>query len=188
VRRLEPALIGGDNAAVRADVQRISNVGRLRPSAAVFADAYFAPSACASKRFALPVPPALQPTPLRVAELLPGVKAWVAGALAGTRLWIFEPYRKPINLEPDSQNGHHLPALRAGPRKLRFEHYGKLDSTGLKKVRRPNTTTARAGTNNIALALFTFNSPGSYGATANGSATQPARRPSNMTTRLYPRL
>lgn len=100
------ALIWRDNAAVRADVARIVAMwGELLAQHAAshadgmlfgrfgIADAYFAPVVMRLTRYALPVPAAISDYMKRV-EALPGVKAWVDGALAEQTFLDFEePYR-----------------------------------------------------------------------------------------------
>jgi glutathione S-transferase len=57
------------------------------------ADAYFAPVGTRIKTYALPVPPAISAYIERV-QALPGVKAWIDGALAEKDFLPFEePYR-----------------------------------------------------------------------------------------------
>ena len=100
------ALIWRDNAEVRADVARIvamwsellaQNAAR-HTDGMLFgrfgvADAYYAPVVMRLTRYALPVPPEVAAYLKRV-EALPGVKAWVEGALAEKTFLDFEePYR-----------------------------------------------------------------------------------------------
>ena len=95
-------LIWRDNAAVRADVQRITNMwsallaehdGPMLFGGFTVADAYFAPVCMRLKTFSLPVPPTIAAYVQCVAEL-PSVKAWVAGALTEADFLDFEePYR-----------------------------------------------------------------------------------------------
>ena len=95
-------LVWRDNAAVRADVQRIVDMwsallaehgGPMLFGGFTIADAYFAPVCMRLTTFALPVPPDIAAYVQRVAAL-PGVKAWVAGALAEADFVDFdEPYR-----------------------------------------------------------------------------------------------
>ncbi|RYY93504.1 MAG: glutathione S-transferase family protein [Comamonadaceae bacterium] len=100
------ALIWRDNAAVRADVGRIvamwsellAQNAAGHPDGMLFgrfgiADAYFAPVVMRLTRYALPVPAAITDYMRRV-EALPGVKAWIDGALAEKTFLDFEePYR-----------------------------------------------------------------------------------------------
>ncbi len=103
---LQGALIWRDNAAVRADVARIVAMwsdllaqnaaghadGKLFGRFGI-ADAYFAPVVMRLTRYALPVPAAITDYMKRV-EALPGVRAWVDGALAEQTFLDFEePYR-----------------------------------------------------------------------------------------------
>ena len=95
-------LVWRDNAAVRADVQRIVDMwsallaehgGPMLFGGFTIADAYFAPVCMRLTTFALPVPPDIAAYVQRVAAL-PSVKAWVAGALAEADFVDFdEPYR-----------------------------------------------------------------------------------------------
>ncbi|MGJ7493864.1 glutathione S-transferase family protein [Variovorax sp. RT4R15] len=100
------ALIWRDNAGVRADVARIVSMwsellaehaashadGMLFGRFSV-ADAYYAPVVMRLTRYALPVPADVAAYVKRV-EALPGVKAWVDGALAERDFLAFEePYR-----------------------------------------------------------------------------------------------
>ena len=95
-------LIWRDNPAVRTDVQRIAEMwgellaehgGPMLFKDFSIADAYFAPVCMRLKIYGLPVPPAIAAYVQRVVEL-PGVQAWVAGALAENDFLDFEePYR-----------------------------------------------------------------------------------------------
>jgi glutathione S-transferase len=96
------ALVWRDQAAVRADVARLvqmwgellqAHSGPLLFGAFSIADAYFAPVCMRIKTYALPVPDAIGAYVDRVCAL-PGVKAWVDGALAEHDFVVFdEPYR-----------------------------------------------------------------------------------------------
>ena len=96
------ALIWRDNAAVRADVARLVQMwtellqrhgGPLLFGEFSIADAYFAPVCMRLKTYALPVPEAISAYVERVCNL-PGVKAWIDGALAEKDFLDFEePYR-----------------------------------------------------------------------------------------------
>jgi len=96
-------LIWRDRPAVRADVARLCGLwGELlaaqKPGALLFgaftiADAYFAPVCMRIRTYDLPVPADLRAYVDRVAAL-PGVQAWVDGALAEHDFLDFEePYR-----------------------------------------------------------------------------------------------
>ncbi len=95
-------LIWRDQAAVRADVERIvamwtalldEHGGPMLFGAFGIADAYFAPVCMRLKTYALPVPPHITAYVERVAAL-PGVKAWIDDALAEHDFLAFEdPYR-----------------------------------------------------------------------------------------------
>jgi glutathione S-transferase len=95
-------LIWRDQAAVRADVERIVAMwsGLLREhggpmlfGAFGIADAYFAPVCMRLATYALPVPAEIAAYVGRV-RALPGVKAWIDGALAEADFLDFEePYR-----------------------------------------------------------------------------------------------
>ena len=95
-------LIWRDKPAVRADVARIvsmwgellaANNGRMLFGDFSIADAYFAPVCMRLKTFALPVPAEITAYVQRVCAL-PGVKAWIDGALAEKDFLDFEePYR-----------------------------------------------------------------------------------------------
>ena len=100
------AIIWRDNPAVRADVERIVQMwtellaanAASHPDGMLFgrfgiADAYYAPVVMRLTRYALPVPADVAAYLERV-EALPGVKAWVDGALAEHDFLAFEePYR-----------------------------------------------------------------------------------------------
>ena len=96
------ALVWRDQAAVRADVARLVHMwsdllqahgGPLLFGEFSIPDAYFAPVCMRIKTYALPVPDAISAYVDRVCAL-PGVKAWVDGALAEHDFVIFdEPYR-----------------------------------------------------------------------------------------------
>ena len=95
-------LIWRDKPAVRADVARIVGMwgellaaqgGPLLFGEFSIADAYFAPVCMRLKTFALPVPAEITAYVQRVCAL-PGVKAWIDGALAENDFLDFEePYR-----------------------------------------------------------------------------------------------
>ncbi len=95
-------LIWRDNAAVRADVARLVEMwsellaehkGPMLFGAFSIADAYFAPVCMRLKTFVLPVPEHIAAYVERV-RALPGVKAWIEGALAEHDFLNFEePYR-----------------------------------------------------------------------------------------------
>ena len=96
------ALALRDKPAVRADLQRIvamwsgllaEHGGPMLFGPFSVADAYFAPVVMRLKTYALPVPPEVAAYMDRVCAL-PGVKAWVDGALAEQDFRDFEePYR-----------------------------------------------------------------------------------------------
>ena len=96
------ALIWRDQPAVRADVQRLVQLwtglleahgGPMLFGAFTVADAYFAPVCMRLTTFALPVPPHIADYVARV-RALPGVQAWIEGALAEKDFLDFEePYR-----------------------------------------------------------------------------------------------
>lgn len=96
------ALIWRDKAAVRADVARLSAIweelltqygGPMLFGHFTVADAYFAPVCARLKTYALPVSPAVAGYVERVLAL-PGVQAWIDGALAEKDFLDFEePYR-----------------------------------------------------------------------------------------------
>jgi len=91
-----------EEAGVRADVERIvamwtalleAHGGPLLFGEFTIADAYFAPIVMRFKTYGVPVPPAIAAYMKRVTEL-PGVAAWIAGALAERDFLDFEePYR-----------------------------------------------------------------------------------------------
>lgn len=96
------ALIWRDKPAVRADVARLAQMwselldahgGPMLFKDFSIVDAYFAPVCMRIKTYALPVPPQIAAYVQRVSEL-PGVKAWIEGALAEREFLDFEePYR-----------------------------------------------------------------------------------------------
>ncbi len=96
------ALHWRDNAALRSDVTRLVTMwqsqlqasgGPLLFGAFSVADAYYAPVCIRLKTYALPVPPDVSAYVERVCAL-PGVKAWIDGALAEHDFLDFEePYR-----------------------------------------------------------------------------------------------
>ncbi len=96
------ALIWRDKPAVRADVARIVEMwsellaehqGPMLFGAFTIADAYFAPVCMRIKSYALPVPAHISAYIERVCAL-PGVRAWIDGALAEKDFLDFEePYR-----------------------------------------------------------------------------------------------
>ena len=96
------ALIWRDNAAVRADVARVVQMwqallaehgGPLLFGRFTVADAFYAPVVMRLRSFALPVPDDVRAYMDRVSAL-PGVKAWIDGALAEQDFLDFEePYR-----------------------------------------------------------------------------------------------
>jgi len=96
------ALVWRDRPAVRGDVERIvalwtelfeQHGGPLLFGAFSIADAYFAPVCLRLKNYALPVPEPIAAYIERVCAL-PGVKAWIEGALAEQDFLAFEePYR-----------------------------------------------------------------------------------------------
>ena len=99
------ALALRDLPAVRADLQRITALwsgllaehgGPMLWGDFCIADAYFAPVVMRLKTYALPVPAQVQAYMDRVCAL-PGVKAWVDGALAEKDFIDFE---KPFRLRP----------------------------------------------------------------------------------------
>ena len=99
-------IIWRDQAGVRADVARIvamwsellaahaaSHADGMLFGHFGIADAYFAPVVIRLTRFALPVPPEITAYMARV-QAMPGVKAWIDGALAEHDFRAFEePYR-----------------------------------------------------------------------------------------------
>jgi glutathione S-transferase len=100
------ALIWRDKPAVRADVARLvamwqgllaAHGGPMLFGEFSVADATFAPVCMRLKTYGLPVPPDVAAYVARVCEL-PGVKAWVQGALAEKDFLDFEePYRLQAN-------------------------------------------------------------------------------------------
>jgi glutathione S-transferase len=96
------ALVWRDHADVRSDVERIVAMwtellqqyqGQLLFGAFSIADAYFAPVCIRLRTYALPVPPRITDYIGNVCAL-PGVKAWIDGALAENDFRDFEePYR-----------------------------------------------------------------------------------------------
>jgi glutathione S-transferase len=96
------ALVWRDKPAVRADVERIvamwSGLLQQHGGPMLFgdfsiADAFFAPVCMRLRTFALPVPAAITAYVDRVCAL-PGVAAWIEGALAEKEFVVFdEPYR-----------------------------------------------------------------------------------------------
>ena len=96
------ALIWRDNAAVRADVDRLISLwtelldnhgGSLLFGGFSIADAFFAPVCARLVTYALPLPPHITAYVDQVMAL-PGVQAWVQGALAENDFREFEePYR-----------------------------------------------------------------------------------------------
>ena len=96
------ALIWRDKAGVRADVARLVTMwgallqahrGPMLFGAFSVADAYFAPICMRIKTYALPVPAEISAYIDRVCNL-PGVQAWIQGALAEKDFLDFEePYR-----------------------------------------------------------------------------------------------
>ena len=96
------ALVWRDQAGVRSDVQRIVSMwtellqqyqGKLLFGEFSIADAYFAPVCMRLKTYALPVPQLVADYVNNVCAL-PGVKAWIDGALAEKDFRDFEePYR-----------------------------------------------------------------------------------------------
>jgi len=100
--RAQGALIMRDQPAVRADLARIVQLwsglleahgGPMLFGEFGIADAYFAPVGVRIRTFGLPVPEAISSYVERV-QALPGVKAWIDGALAEKDFIAFdEPYR-----------------------------------------------------------------------------------------------
>ena len=97
-------LVWRDKPAVRADVARLvamwsellaQHGGPMLFGAFSVADAYFAPVVMRFKTYALPVPEAIAAYMERVAAL-PGVKAWVQGALAEHD---FRDFEEPFRLQ-----------------------------------------------------------------------------------------
>jgi len=96
------ALVWRDRPAVRQDVERLVEMwqgllnehgGPLLFGQFSIADAYFAPLCTRLKTYALPVPPAIAAYVDRI-HALPGVRAWIEGALAEKDFLAFEePYR-----------------------------------------------------------------------------------------------
>jgi len=96
------ALIWRDKPAVRSDVQRLVQMwsglleehgGPMLFGGFSIADAYFAPVCMRFKTYALPLPQLIADYVQRVHDL-PGVAAWIAGALAEQDFLDFEePYR-----------------------------------------------------------------------------------------------
>ena len=96
------ALAWRDKPALRADVQRLVEMwsalltehgGPMLFGSFTVADAYFAPVCMRLKTYALPVPAHISAYVERV-RALPGVKAWIDGALAEHDFLDFEePYR-----------------------------------------------------------------------------------------------
>ena len=98
-------LIWRDKPAVRADVARIVDMwgellkahsGPLLFGEFSIADAYFAPVCMRLRTFALPVPAEITAYVQRVCAL-PGVKAWMDGALAEND---FRDFEEPYRLKP----------------------------------------------------------------------------------------
>ena len=96
------ALLWRDQPGVRADVERLCALwgglldryaGPMLFGSFSAADAFFAPVCMRLRTYALPVPPAIAAYGERVAAL-PGVAAWIEGALAEQDFRAFEePYR-----------------------------------------------------------------------------------------------
>ena len=96
------ALVWRDNAGVRADVQRLTQMwegllqqhgGPMLMGGFSIADAYYAPVCMRLHTYALPVSDTVAAYVQRVREL-PGVQAWIEGALAEKDFLAFEePYR-----------------------------------------------------------------------------------------------
>ena len=96
------ALLWRDKPAVRADVQRLVDMwtglleqhgGPMLFGAFTIADAFYAPVCMRLHSYGLPVPEHIQAYVQRV-RALPGVKAWIDGALAEADFREFEePYR-----------------------------------------------------------------------------------------------
>jgi glutathione S-transferase len=98
-------LIWRDKPAVRADVARLVAMWRASLSAHQgpmlfgdfsIADAFFAPVCMRLKSYALPVPADIAAYIERLCAL-PGVKAWIAGALAEND---FREFEEPYRLKP----------------------------------------------------------------------------------------
>ena len=95
-------LVWRDKPAVRDDVARVAAMwsallaehkGPMLFGEFSIADAYFAPVCMRLTTYALPVPPVISAYVARVSAL-PGVKAWIDGALAEKDFLDFEePYR-----------------------------------------------------------------------------------------------
>ena len=95
-------LVWRDQPAVRGDVARVvamwtdllqAHGGPMLFGEFSIADAYFAPVCLRLKTYCLPVPPAITAYVDRI-EALPGVKAWIDGALSEKDFLDFEePYR-----------------------------------------------------------------------------------------------
>jgi len=100
------ALVWRDQAGVRADVQRLSEMwgellahyrGRmLFGDAFTIADAFFAPVCMRLKTYALPVPEMVAAYVQRVQDM-PGVRAWIDAALAEQD---FREFEEPYRLRP----------------------------------------------------------------------------------------
>ncbi len=99
------ALIWRDQAAVRQDIERLSEMwtgllnehgGPLLFGEFSIADAYFAPLCTRLKTYALPLPAALTAYVERVLAL-PGVQAWLDAARAEHD---FLPFEEPYRLQP----------------------------------------------------------------------------------------
>jgi glutathione S-transferase len=96
------ALVWRDKPAVRADVERLVQMwsgllqahgGPMLFGTFTVADAYFAPVCMRLATYALPLPPHIADYVARV-RALPGVQAWIEGALAEQDFLDFEePYR-----------------------------------------------------------------------------------------------
>ena len=100
------ALVWRDKPAVRADVARLVAMWREllagHEGAMLFgdfciADAFFAPVCMRLKGYALPVPEDIAAYIARLSAL-PGVKAWIDGALAEND---FREFEEPYRLKPD---------------------------------------------------------------------------------------
>jgi glutathione S-transferase len=99
---LQGRLLMRDQPGVRADLERIVQIwqalldrhgGPMLFGGFGIADAYYAPVATRLKTYALPVPPDVAAYVERV-HALPGVRAWIEGALAEHDFLAFEePYR-----------------------------------------------------------------------------------------------
>ncbi|HRM95152.1 MAG TPA: glutathione S-transferase C-terminal domain-containing protein, partial [Alicycliphilus sp.] len=96
------AILWRDQAGVRADVQRLVDMwgellaqhgGPMLFGQFTIADAFYAPVCMRLATYALPVPQPIADYVRRVQQL-PGVKAWIDGALAERDFLDFEePYR-----------------------------------------------------------------------------------------------